>query len=112
MRQIGNAVPVRVARSGRVHKEAARKRTAKRIRTLRDETAYNPLDKQHLGQSVADALLARRSNHFLRRSIYWAGIYAIYYCGGFPDYNGIAERNVRTGSRHLYMLQGGSRRGS
>ncbi len=59
------------------------------------ETPYNPLDKKNLGISVADAMLAKPviplplSTHFVG-----AGIYAIYYVGGFPPYAPIAERNI------------------
>lgn len=61
---------------------------------MREAAPYNPLDKNNIGASVAEALLARRPatlNHL--RSFSGAGIYAIYYTGKFPAYAAIAERN-------------------
>lgn len=55
---------------------------------------FNPLDKIHLGESIRDALLKRPvwpmppGDRFAG-----AGVYAIYYTGGFPAYRMIAERN-------------------
>ena len=58
------------------------------------ETAYNPLDKRNLGASVAEALLSRtaRPLHSLEK-FNGAGIYAIYYAGGFEVYQPIARHN-------------------
>ena len=61
---------------------------------LNPEIPYNPLDKNNLGVSVTDALLAKPvvplppKNSFLGE-----GIYAIYYLGQFPQYSTIAARN-------------------
>jgi len=55
---------------------------------------YNPLDKKHIGESVADALL--KSTPVLLdgiESFAGAGIYAIYYTGDFPAYAQISESN-------------------
>ena len=55
---------------------------------------FNPLDKQNLGASVAEAMLARPV--FALGAVpdfLGAGIYAIYYSGGFPAYLPLAERN-------------------
>lgn len=55
---------------------------------------YNPLEKQHLGESVADALLRGHPIPFGEvRSFKGAGIYAIYYTGDFAPYAPIASRN-------------------
>lgn len=56
---------------------------------------YNPLDKKHLGESVADALL-RSAPDPLGELVTFngAGIYAIYYTGQFPLYGPIAEQNA------------------
>ena len=55
---------------------------------------YNPLDKKNLGESVADALLRSASKALSAlRTFDGAGIYAIYYTGGFPAYRLIAEKN-------------------
>lgn len=56
---------------------------------------YNPLDKRHLGESVADALL--KSNPELLGShekFNGAGIYAIYYTGDFPLYAPLSACNA------------------
>jgi hypothetical protein len=58
------------------------------------DAPYNPLDKTHLGKSVARALLVFAigllppANPFIG-----AGIYALYYIGDFPAYQKIAEKN-------------------
>lgn len=61
---------------------------------MREETPYNPLDKVHLGESVAHAILNRSVEPLPpSESFEGAGIYAIYYEGDFPPYRRIAERN-------------------
>ncbi len=57
---------------------------------MKKETPYNPLDKVHLGKSVAEALLSGKmcSLKDLEPFI-GAGIYAIYYSGDFAAYNRI-----------------------
>jgi hypothetical protein len=61
---------------------------------LRDETPYNPLDKIHLGESVANAILRRPIEPLPLPDVFLgAGVYAIYYTGRFPAYRRIAERN-------------------
>lgn len=48
---------------------------------------YNPLDKQHLGDSVMSALLARSIVALPPpASFIGAGLYALYYSGAFPAY--------------------------
>lgn len=56
---------------------------------------YNPLAKANLGESVADALL-RVPVHPLSQTghLVGAGVYAIYYTGGFAPYAPVAERNA------------------
>lgn len=55
---------------------------------------YNPLDKANLGVSVADALIASPVHPLpLEKPLIGAGIYAIYYVGGFPAYKTISVRN-------------------
>lgn len=59
------------------------------------EQPYNPLDKAHLGESVARALLARPVVTLPPPEPFrGAGIYALYYAGGFPPYRIIMEKNV------------------
>ena len=57
------------------------------------EQPYNPLDKQHLGVSVADALLQRDPIPLPPERFAGAGVYAIYYTGNFEPYKVIAEAN-------------------
>lgn len=55
---------------------------------------FNPLDKRHLGESVAQAMLRRPAIPMSSLTSFdGAGIYAIYYTGKFPAYQAIAERN-------------------
>ena len=57
---------------------------------------YNPLDKMHLGENVAKALLAQPITDFpIQEPFTGAGIYALYYAGTFPIYRKIAEKNIR-----------------
>lgn len=59
------------------------------------EPAYNPLDKENLGESVAAALLRQPAGPLPPEvSFSGAGIYAIYYHGPFPGYGPIRERNA------------------
>jgi hypothetical protein len=55
---------------------------------------YNPLDKIHLGENVAKALLAQPVVALPPDPFTGAGIYALYYAGKFPPYSRIAEKNV------------------
>lgn len=58
------------------------------------EAPYNPLDKQNLGISVADAMLTKPVSALPPEDRFTgAGIYAIYYVGDFQPYSPIAERN-------------------
>lgn len=54
---------------------------------------FNPLDKKNLGESVAEALLLQPVHELPPAPFIGAGIYAIYYTGGFPDYVEIAKKN-------------------
>ena len=55
---------------------------------------FNPLDKRNLGESVAEAML-QQPVHPLPpgESFVGAGIYALYYEGGFPLYREIVKQN-------------------
>jgi len=56
---------------------------------------YNPLDKLNLGRSVAEALLLRDVAPLAQvGEIIGAGVYAIYYTGGFEPYAPVAEKNA------------------
>lgn len=55
---------------------------------------FNPLDKQNLGASVAEAMLARPVSPLgAVPDFLGAGIYAIYYTGSFAPYQRLAEAN-------------------
>ena len=55
---------------------------------------FNPLERKHLGASVADALLATPALPLASLpSFVGAGIYAIYYVGGLPNYVPLAQAN-------------------
>jgi len=58
------------------------------------ETPYNPLAKENLGISVADAMLIKPPSSLPPdKSFLGAGIYAIYYVGPFAAYEAIATKN-------------------
>ena len=62
---------------------------------MKTETPYNPLDKNNLGASVADALLERGKTSIEDiEQFIGAGIYAIYYSGDFASYNHIATNEI------------------
>lgn len=59
-----------------------------------NETPYNPLNYDNLGQSVTDAMLERPIMPLANLAQFvGAGIYAIYYTGNFPAYAPLATRN-------------------
>ena len=59
-----------------------------------DTQPYNPLDTKNLGIAVAKALLEKKARSLnALQSFRGAGIYALYYHGGFPAYAPIAEAN-------------------
>lgn len=60
------------------------------------KTPFNPLDKTNLGESVAEALLQQPIGPLPPdSSFYGAGVYAIYYEGGFPLYKDVADQNKK-----------------
>ncbi len=68
---------------------------ARRRRELSVEVPFNPLDKANLGESVADAMLRNAPARLpLEESFIAAGIYALYYVGGFPLYANITKHNM------------------
>lgn len=54
---------------------------------------FNPLDKRHLGASVANALLESDIYRLPPEPFIGAGVYALYYVGDFPAYEVLAEVN-------------------
>lgn len=62
---------------------------------MKNEIPYNPLDKNNLGASVADALLERSKVDLEDvEPFIGAGIYAVYYSGGFPSYRPLAVNGI------------------
>ena len=63
---------------------------------MSDHLPFNPLDKANLGKSVAEALLACTSHPLAEIEPFeGAGVYAIYYTGGFAAYSAISATKVR-----------------
>lgn len=54
---------------------------------------FNPLDKKHLGESVAEAMLEGPVHSLPPEPFIGAGIYAIYYIGDFEPYALMTEAN-------------------
>ncbi len=69
------------------------------------DAPFNPLDKLHLAESLAEAVLKRPVNVLPPRERFeGAGIYAIYYGGDFPPYKPIAKRNrENAGTAPIYV---------
>jgi hypothetical protein len=67
---------------------------ANKLPLIPGEQPYNPLDKDNLAISIAEALL-RREIYPLDLPIRFrgAGVYAIYYTGPFPEYAPLTELN-------------------
>lgn len=60
----------------------------------KEQQPYNPLDKTNLGESVADAMLAKPVEPLPPAEAFeGAGIYAIYYVGDFSHYRAISKQN-------------------
>lgn len=77
---------------------------------------FNPLDKRHLGESVALAMLRQPTVPMAALSEFdGAGIYAIYYHGPFPAYKLIAAWNKAEHRAPIYIgkaVPKGARKGS
>ena len=54
---------------------------------------FNPLDKRHLGESVAAAMLKTDIHNLPPEKFKGAGIYAIYYIGDFEAYSELSATN-------------------
>ena len=76
---------------------------------------YNPLDKRQLAESVVSSLLSQPLCSLPPESFLGAGIYAIYYHGGFSAYRSIANRNRgKLPSQPIYVgkaVPAGARKG-
>lgn len=79
-------------------------------------TQYNPLDKLNLGKSVAEALLDRAPSPLGEIAPFdGAGIYAIYYHGGFAPYRRMANNNADGPQWPIYIgkaIPSGGRKGA
>jgi len=69
------------------------------------DAPFNPLDKRHLGESVAAALLGRPPGPLPPpKKFSGAGVYAIYYAGEFPPYHPLVQTNRQTtDERPIYV---------
>jgi len=77
---------------------------------------FNPLDKRNLGKSVVDALLEQPALPLENvESFRGAGIYAIYYRGGFAPYLPLAKLNSSEARCPIYVgkaIPKGGRKGA
>ena len=83
------------------------------MKPLGDEV-FNPLDKTHLAESVSDRLLKRPIIPLPPKRFKGAGIYAIYYRGGFPAYQRIVDLSGNREAIPIYVgkaVPAGSRKG-
>ncbi len=81
---------------------------------MKKVTPYNPLDKQHLAESAANALLKQEPETLPPEPFEGAGIYAIYYLGDFDAYRTLAEINREQLEAPIYVGKAdpkGGRRG-
>lgn len=64
---------------------------------------YNPLEKRNLAESAVRALLKQDVHPLPPLMFEGAGIYAIYYRGGFPAYKAIADANRTECDTPIYV---------
>ncbi len=81
-----------------------------------DSIPFNPLDRRNLQASVAEALLSRSVYPLGELPVFQgAGIYVIYYSGGFSAYAELANRNLNNQfTAPIYIgkaVHAGARRG-
>jgi len=70
-----------------------------------DETPYNPLDVEHLGESVTDALLGRDAVSLANLAPFnGAGVYAIYYTGAAAPFAPTRAHTRRRSARQGIAL--------
>ncbi len=81
-----------------------------------DDILFNPLDKRNLGKSVVDALIERPVVELNAVSPFpGAGVYAIYYKGGFAPYEKLSSLNQVSETYPIYVgkaIPSGARKGS
>lgn len=65
---------------------------------------YNPLDKLNLARSIEVELLGRRATPLSEAAkVHGAGVYAIYYWGGFPAYAAISKDPADPDAKPIYV---------
>ena len=75
---------------------------------------FNPLDKRRLGESAARALLESEIHPLPPEPFIGAGVYALYYTGGFPAYAALTNRNAERYVWPIYVgkaVPDGARKG-
>lgn len=78
-------------------------------------TPYNPLDKVHLGENIAERLLSQEALPLPPTACIGAGVYAIYYKGNFSLYKRLAEANKNSYKYPIYVgkaVPSGARKGN
>lgn len=81
---------------------------------MKKVTPYNPLDKKHLAENAASALLKQKSEVLPPEPFEGAGIYAIYYVGDFDAYQPLVKINRKRLEAPIYVGKAnpkGGRRG-
>ncbi len=81
---------------------------------MKEVTPYNPLDKRHLAENAANALLKQEPETLPPEPFDGAGIYAIYYLGDFEAYQPLAQINRERLEAPIYVGKAdpkGGRRG-
>ena len=80
------------------------------------ESPYNPLDKINLGKSVAGAILTKEALPMESLETFdGAGIYSIFYRGGFQPYTRLTDINRNSFERPIYVgkaVPEGARKGA
>ena len=83
---------------------------------MENDSLFNPLDKHNLGRSVVDALLTSVERPLADIQFFsGAGVYAIYYRGGFLPYRFLSSLNKASGEYPIYIgkaIPTGGRKGS
>lgn len=81
-----------------------------------NESVFNPLAKRNLGKSVVDALLESSALPLKDVGLFpGAGVYAIYYHGGFPNYKPLSLLNKSSSEYPIYVgkaIPKGGRKGT
>ncbi len=83
---------------------------------MENKSIFNPLDKRNLGKSVVDALLVSPEKPLAGlKKFPGAGVYAIYYRGGFQPYHTLSALNQKVSTIPIYVgkaIPKGGRKGT